>query len=120
MRANIENFASNRCKPVMRSLVAAEVHSLVLALYYAYRIADMPQKALDRKLYIEVSMDVRAMFHVMSKDRTTTERKLKVDILALNETDNNCELQSISWIPRATNTSYVLTKETAEKYSQLW
>lgn len=113
--ANIVHFASNRCKRVTRSVIAAEAHSPFLAFDYAYVIADIARQTLGRTLDIEVVTDVRTVFNGVAKDWPTTERRLQIDIWALREAYTNGEVGKICWIPGMNNLEDGSTKNVVGK-----
>lgn len=81
-KANIFHYGSNLCKRVARSLMAAEVHGLVLGFYYAYIVRELVSKILGRNVSIESYGYRKTLFNLIAKYGSTSERRLQIDIFA--------------------------------------
>lgn len=119
-RCNILHYGSNRCQRVCRSVMAAEMHGLILGFDYAYIIQDMLQEILGTKYEIEVMTDSRTLFNVVTKDAMTTERRLQIDILQVRESYDNGEIRKMAWIPGLMNPADPLTKYIVSTTSPLY
>ena len=118
--ANIIHYASNRCKRVTRSVLAAEVHGLVLAFDHSFIIQDMIKEILGRTLDVEAYVDSKTLFDVVAKNSNTTEKRLQIDIFALKESYAKGELRKLTWIPGNNNPADALTKPILTATSPLW
>lgn len=104
------HYGSNKSKRVARSVLAAEVHGLVLGFDYAFVLWEMLTELLDRDVKIEALVDSNTLFDVISKDASTTERRLQIDVLGLRVSHENEELFTIGWIAGKVNPAEGLTK----------
>ena len=118
--ANIIHYASNKCKRVTRSVLAAELHAFVLAFDYAYVLKDMITEIIGRELDLIAYIDSKTLFDVVAKDSNTTEKRLQIDIHALRENYSNKELKSLNWIPGIMNPANSLTKAVYGSNNPLW
>lgn len=85
-RENIINYESNRCRRVMRSVMASEVHDLVLGSYFAvFFIRDLLTEILGKVVPLEALVDSKTAFDIVTKDGKITKRRMKIDICALIE-----------------------------------
>lgn len=108
--ANIIHYGSSQCKRVTRSILAAEIHALVLAYDHAYVIRHTLIEILGRNVKLEAYVDSRSVFDVIAKDGNTTEKRLQIDIYALRQSYADGELDQIGWIPGTSNPADALTK----------
>lgn len=76
--ANLIHFESNRCKRVTRSVMAAEIHALVLSFDYAYIIKHMIGELLNMYIPLQAYMYSRTVFDVIAKDGKPSERRLQI------------------------------------------
>lgn len=119
-KANIIHYASKSCKLVTHSVMAAEVHALVLAFDYAYVISDMAQQILGGRLDIEVDMDSRTMFNVVVKNGTTMDRCLQmIDKLTLHDAYSKGDVRKITWTTRTRNPADAFTENGVDMDSRL-
>ena len=107
---NIIHYASNRCKRVCRSVMAAEVHALILGFDYAYLIQNMLHEILGWTMEIEGITDSKTVFNVVAKEAQTTERRLQIDICTVKESYDKGELRRMFWEPGVSNAADPLTK----------
>lgn len=84
-RANELNYGSNRCKRIVRRVMAAEVHARVLGFDYIFIIQHLHEELLGRSIKVEAYTDSRTIINTVVKDGNTTDRRLKIDICALRE-----------------------------------
>lgn len=70
--SNITHYASNRCKRVKMSLLAAKVHALLLEFDASIFIQDILREILGRQLEMDAYVDSRTFFHVVARDGATT------------------------------------------------
>lgn len=84
-RANIVHFVSQRCKRLKRSVMALELHTLILGFDFVFIIRNLLEEILDRKVPIDAYVDRKTVLDVTDKDGKTTERILQKDIFALRE-----------------------------------
>lgn len=117
---NIIHWGSNRCRRIARSVLAAEVHGLVLGFDYVFIIQKLAEELLGRQVKVEAYTDSKTLFNVIAKDGATTERRLQIDIFALKESYERGELSRIGWIPGKSNVADALTKDMIGTSSPLW
>lgn len=110
--ANVVHYSSARCKRVTRSVMAAELHALILAFDYGFVLREMLKEVLRRDVKLEALIDSKTVFDVVAKDGRTNERRLQIDVHALKESYTRGELTRIGWIPGHRNPADTLTKMT--------
>jgi hypothetical protein len=117
--ANIVHFGSSKCKRVTRSVMAAELHGLVLGFDNAFSVREMVSEILGRKIPIDAYVDSKTVFDTVTKLGATLEKRLQIDVAALQESHLKGELRSLHWIPSAENCADALTKEPYQRQSAL-
>lgn len=75
---------------------------------------------LKREVEIEACADSQTLFNVVRKKRSTTERRLQIDVHALNERYQKAELKRIFRIQGRENVTNVMTKEIIPKETRMW
>lgn len=118
--ANIVHFGSMACKRVARSVMAAELHSLIYGFDQAFVTGDMLQELLGRKVHIDAYVDSRTVFNVVAKTAATLKKRIQLDVHALRESHTNGELRNIEWIPGTQKVSDGLTKGIINSDHPLW
>ena len=119
-KCNILHYGSNRCQRVCRSVLAAEMHALILGFDFEYVIQDMVKELIGRKLDVEVMTDSKTLFNVVTKEAMTTERRLQIDILTIKQSYDEGEIRRMSWLPGMMNPADSLTKYIVSKLSPLF
>lgn len=76
--ANMIHFVSRRCRGVRGSVMARELHELVLGFDHAFAIFDLLAKILGRKIEIEALVDSKTVFDVVAKNGRTQEKRLQI------------------------------------------
>lgn len=76
VRANVIHYWSIRCKRVTQSIMASEIHTLVLGYDYAYKIQHLAEEFMGRNLQLHGYTGIRTVLNKISKYRRTTETRL--------------------------------------------
>lgn len=71
-------------------------------------------------LPIEAIVDCKTLFNLVAKDAKSSERRLKIDVLAIKEIYDIGELTKIGWIPGSKNPADALTKTVLMSSSPLY
>ena len=117
---NVLHYGSDKCKRIARSVMAAELHALVLGFDYAFLVKDLVEEILGRKIVVEAMVDNKSVFNVIAKDGKTAERRLQIYVLALRQSYDLGELERIAWIPGTDNPADSLTKPVLSTSSPLF
>lgn len=117
---NILHYGSNRWKRVARSVLAAEVNGLVLGFDFLFVIRQLLFKLLGRWLRVEAFTDSKTLFNSISKDGSTTERRLQIYIFALKESYACGAFSRLGWMSGNETVADALTKENLSTGSPLW
>ena len=117
---NVLHYASNRCKRVARSVMAAELFALVIGFDYAYLVRDLILELTGIEMMIEALVDSKTVFDVIAKDAKTTERRLRIDVMALRQSYDAGELEKVGWFPGEENAADPLTKYMLSLVSPLY
>lgn len=78
----IMHYGSNRCQPVVQSVLAAELHALVLGSDYFVTIQHPISQLFRLKIALEAFSESKTLFDVVAKDGTTSELHLMIDVSA--------------------------------------
>lgn len=79
-RINIVQYGSCRRHRVSRSIMAAGVHALVLAVDMGLDITETLSKLLSREVELETYIDSLTEFNVVTKNSNLAERRLQIDV----------------------------------------
>jgi hypothetical protein len=85
----------------------------------AYVVGDMVAEILGRKFPIDVYLDSKTVFDTVTRLTPTLEKRLFIDVYAVQESHKKGELRSIYWIPSDSNLSDPLTKVAIQPKSAL-
>lgn len=110
-RWNILHFSSVKCKHVTRSVMAAEMHGMVLGFNHAFVVRDIISEMFERDTELEAYVDSKTVFEVLANQATTCEKRLQIDINALRESYDRGELAKVSWTPEKVNSADAVTKK---------
>lgn len=72
-RGNIVHYGSNQCKRIARSVMASEIHALVLGFYMAYAVRGLAAEILGKIIYTEAMVDSKTVLDVIARDKNTGE-----------------------------------------------
>lgn len=78
------HYGSASCKRVTRSVLAADVHALVMVLDACYVIRKIMAEITWKNSNIESFVDSKTLFDLVAKDGGTHVRRMKIDIFSLN------------------------------------
>jgi hypothetical protein len=117
--ANIVHYGSAKCRRVTRSVMAAELHGLVLGFDHAYVVQTIVSGIMGRDIALDAYIDSKTVFDTVTKLGPTLEKRLQIDAAALQESHLKGELRSIYWIPSSENCADPLTKERYQSDSAL-
>lgn len=116
----IVHYGCNGCRRFPSSVMAAEVHVLVLGFGYAYVIRSFLNELIGQEVSLEAYYDSKTLFNVVAKDGETTERRLQFFVIALHESYERGLLSHIGWIPGPSNVADALTKPVLSKVLPLF
>lgn len=108
--ANILHYGSNRCRRVTRSIMASEIHALVLGFSFSFIVESLLEDVTGRRAPIEANVDSTTVCNVFTKDGRTTEVRQKIYIATLHDSYEKGELARLGWIPGTMNPVDALTK----------
>lgn len=100
---NVLHYRSSRCKGITGSVMAAEVHALILGFDQAYTARDLLTEITWKHLDITGHVYNKTLFDVVSKEGTTAKKRLLIDIWALKESYSRGKLKRLSWLPGKSN-----------------
>lgn len=79
------HYGSSRCKIVARSVIVAEIQSLVVGFCYAFSVKHFIEELIGRNIRLEAMVDSNTFFNVDEKDGQTAERRIQIDVLPLRQ-----------------------------------
>lgn len=118
-RTNILHYGSSRYDRVSRSVIAAEVHTLVHAFDQAYMVHETPEELLGRQVPLWEFLDSPTLYNVIVKSREMAERRLPIDVCPLRKGYRRGELNRIGWIPENESEADVIAKRMITKNSAM-
>jgi hypothetical protein len=78
-RANIVHYGSQRCTRVTRSVMAAELHGLIVRYDNAIFVSEMVSLILGRHVDIVVMLDSNTVFDTVTRLSNTLKKRLQID-----------------------------------------
>lgn len=109
-KANLVDYASNKSRRVVRSVIGAETFGLVDACDSAIVIQHELKQMLKKTLKIQILTDSETLFNVIVRNGPTKEKRLMIDGLAAREAYNSGIVDDIVWIRRKYNLGDSMTK----------
>lgn len=100
-------------------MLAAEVHSLILAFDACYLLQDTIHEILGGNWKWRPTWIVKRS-SVVAKDAGTTDKRLQIDIVSLTESYERGELSRINWMPGKNNPADALTSQAFSASTPLW
>ena len=114
MQGNIFHYASQKCKPVTRAVLALELYAMSLGVDFAIAASSkfniITKKLGYPNLPVVICTDSLSLYECMVKLGTTKEKRLMIDIMAIRESYERRELSEIRWISGSTNPADSMTK----------
>lgn len=106
------------------SIMASEIHALVLGFDFSYIICDLVREILGNAVPLEAFVDSKSAFYIVSKDDITCECHLQIYISSILKSYARGELAPIGSLPCNINPSDALTNQTFKirsiSYGKLW
>ena len=116
-RGNIIHWQSAKIKRVVRSSLAAEIYAVATASDLTIAISTTLQRITDRlgfpKIPFTLCTDSQSLYDHLNGLKTTKEKRLMMETIALREAYENREIDEILWIPGKGNPADALTKTSA-------
>lgn len=109
-RCAILHFRSYKSSRVTRSSTAGETLAFSDAFDHAYLMGHDLQRMLSQQVPILMMTDSEQLFHLLTRCRYTTERRLMVDISAAREAYNDGLISNVGLISSNYNPADGLTK----------
>lgn len=109
-RANIIHYCSYKSKRVVRSVMGGECYAFADAFDFAFSLRHDMQKIMSKRIPLQLYTDSDSLFKVISKNSSTTERRLMIDLQATREAYGNKEIADIGWVRSEDNPADALTK----------
>ena len=119
-KANIHHYGSTKCQRVTRSVLASELHGLIHGFDQANIVQNILQEILDCSIPIDVHIDSRTLFNVVSRYGETKEKRLQIDASSLRQSYDSGEIRNIFWISGHQNYADALTKSLIRPNHCLW
>lgn len=111
LRCNVLHYASYKARRVTRSVLGAETYAFADALDFAYTLANDLRSMTSLPLPLKMCTDSRSLFDLITKDSTSTERRLMIDISAVRSAYENAEINSIELVASCDNPADAFTKQ---------
>lgn len=108
---NIIHYGSTKCRRVVRSVLAPELHALIYGFDQAYLAQHILQTVLSREIAVDAYVDSRTVFNIVAKASPTLEKRLQIDVHALQQSHERGELRYLAWIPGTENCADGLTRQ---------
>lgn len=110
-RSHVLNFASRKCKRVVRSVMAGEVYAFTTAFDEAFVLRYDLEQLYGRRIPLSLFTDSKQLFDVVTKASHPTEKRLMVDVAAARQAYNRYDISNVGLIASEDNLADPLTKE---------
>ena len=110
MRFNWLQFASYKCKRVVRSVLAGETYAFVDGFDMAYTLRHDLRNIISKDIPLTLVTDSESLFKVIVKSTTTTERRLMIDVKVAREAYARHDISDVGWLRSHNNPADGLTK----------
>ena len=114
LRGNVIYYSSTKCKRVTRSVLALEIYSMVNGFNIGIAIATTLRMVTERLglplIPLVICTDSYSLYECLVKLRTTKEKRLMIDIMALLQSYKRREITEICWINGDDNPADAFTK----------
>ena len=116
MTGNIVHWSSTKCKRVTRSVLASELYAMTLGFDHASVLKTTIDRifthAREQPIPNVLCTDSWSLYKCLVKLGTTNEKRLMIDIMALQQAYKTREIAKVRWIDGATNLADAMTKLT--------
>lgn len=110
-KAHVLNFASRKCKRVVRPVMAGGVYAFTCAFDEAFVLCYDLEQLYGRRIPLSLFTDSKQLFDVVTKASHPTEKRLMVDVAAARQTYNRYDISNVGLIASDDNLADPLTKE---------
>lgn len=110
---NILHYSSHKSRRVVRSVMGGEVYAMADGTDFALTLRYDLERMLDKPLAVRMYTDSNCFFDVITKNTTTTEKRLMIDVQGMREAYERMEVSDIAWIASQANPADALTKITS-------
>jgi hypothetical protein len=112
--SNIIYYSSIKCKRVTQSVLALEIYSIVNSFDIGIAIATTLRIIIEclrlPAIPLVIYIDLYLLYECLVKLRTTKEKRLMIDIMALRQLYERREITEIRWINGEDNPADAFTK----------
>lgn len=110
-KTNIIHYGSIKAKRVARSVLAAELFSMVHAFDISTTMRLTLNMVFNRLVPLKLYTDSKSLYDSLVRINSTTEKRLLVDLHMLRQSYERREISDVYWIPTGQNPADALTKE---------
>lgn len=109
-KCNIIYFRSYKSRRVSRSVLGSEIYAFADGFDYAYGLKADLELMIKKIVPITILTDSKCLFDIITKSSTTSEKRLMIDLAAINEAYKLHEISKIGHISTQKNPANSLTK----------
>ena len=109
-KCNVIHFSSHKSRRIVRSVLGGEVYAFADGMDIGLTLKHDLENILGRPIGLQMCTDSKTLFDVVTKNTTTTEKRLMIDIKAVRESYERMELSDVAWIRSENNPADALTK----------
>lgn len=110
-KANIIHYHSVKARRVTRSVLAAELFACVNSFDHSSTLRVTLNDMFGRPVPLVVCTDSKSLYDMLVGLKSTTEKRLLIDLAGLREAYEMREIDEIIWIPSECNPADALTKK---------
>ena len=110
-RCHILDYASRKCKRVVRSIMSRRVYTFAKGFDRAYAIKRTLEKVYPQNLRVTMLKDSKRMFDVITKASHSSGTRLMIDVAAAREAYNRNDISNVALVLSEHNIADVLTKK---------
>ena len=104
-------WSSIKCKRVTRLVLALELYVIVAGFDIGSIIQTTTSSILSTEIPLVMCTDSYSLYNYMTKLGSTAEKHLMINIMGLQQSYEQREINKVRWIDRSCNPADVITKE---------
>lgn len=109
-RCNVIHYSSHKSRRVVRSVLGGEVYAFADEMDVGLTLKHDLEGIVGRPTGLRMFTDSKTFFDVITKNTTTTEKRLMIEIKAVRESYERMELSDVPWIRSENNPADALSK----------
>ncbi len=109
-KTNIIHWSFIKCKRIIRSVLVAELYAMINEFNTESMIKSTIERILNVFILLILLIDSRSLFDCLMKLKTTSKKRLMIDLMCLRQLYKRREIAEIRWIDKEINSVDAMIK----------